>query len=355
MAYLRICGVRWISAAVLLLLMLVSVGIRGGGAQEGFSMRNSARALALGLDGRIYVGTFGNGVYRSPDAGAHWEKIMNGLDDPYILTLHPVSKDVIFAGTARKGVFRTRDGGDHWEKVNTGLGPTEVKALLYHGKTLYAGTGDGVFRSANHGDQWEPFNAGMRRILVRTLVVDAKGVLFAGTEGKGIFVFKPKAEGWEQSTRGFKSEPGPGILETFIRTLTIGPDGTLYGGTFDGGVYISTTGGERWTWWGKGMENESIRAVLVGPDGMLYAGTGKGVYARAPKDEFWKLISSELEDDSVQAMVIDSSGTLFVGTNYGLYKGDIKGKWTAVTPAYSQTGLPPSREKRPVETVADRR
>jgi len=84
-------------------------------------------------------------------------------------------------------------------------------------------------------------------------------------------------------------------------------------------------------------------------DGTLYAGTGKGVYARTAKDDSWKYISAGMEDDSVQSMVIDSAGTLYVGTNLGLYKGDIDGRWVAITPGYSQAGLPSPGGDRPVE------
>jgi ligand-binding sensor domain-containing protein len=348
MMHERIGNKRLLAAGCLLVVAVVAGWIAESAAQQTFGMKNSARALALGKDGTLFVGTFGNGIYRSRDKGAHWEKASNGLDDPYILVLHPMSKDVVFAGSARKGVYRTRDGGDHWKLINTGIGPTEVKALLFHKNTLFAGTGDGVFKSVNQGDHWEPFNVGMHRILVRTLAVDDRGFMFAGTEGKGLYVIEPDAKEWKQSTRGFRAEPGPGILDTFIRTLTVGPDGTLYSGTFDGGVYVSRNGGERWDWWSKGMDNQSIRSVLVGSDGTLYAGTGKGVYARGSNGAAWELITKELEDDTVQSMVIDSDGTLYVGTNNGLYKGDIHGKWIEITPMYSQTRLPPAREGRPL-------
>jgi ligand-binding sensor domain-containing protein len=348
MTHKRIGSRRRLAAVSLLSFAIVAGVFAESVAQQSFSMKNAARAMTITKDGTLFVGTFGNGIFRSPDKGAHWERASNGLDDPYILVLHSVSKKVLFAGAARKGVYRTKDGGDHWELINTGIGPTEVKALLFHKDTLFAGTGDGVFKSKNQGDHWEPYNIGMHRVLVRTLAVTGKGLMFAGTEGKGLYVIEPDAKEWKQTTRGFQSEPGPGILETFIRTITVGPDGTLYSGTFDGGVYISRNGGERWDWWSKGMKNESIRSVVVGSDGTLYAGTGKGVYARGSNAESWKLISEELEDDTVQSMVIDADGTLFVGTSYGVYKGDINGKWVEITPLYSQTRLPPPGGERPV-------
>ena len=310
-------------------------GIKGSGLfAQGFSTKNSVRALAVSPDGSLLAGTFGNGIYRSRDQGAHWKKISEGLEDPYILTIAAVTRDLIFAGTARKGVFRTRDGGNQWNEVNSGLGKTEVKALLFKQKTLFAGTGDGVFSSPNDGEKWEAYNVGLERILVRSLVMDAKGNLFAGTSGKGLFIRKPNTLSWNQVTKGFKRNIG--ILENFIRTLTVNPDGTLYAGTFDGGVYISIDGGTQWTWWSAGMTNQSIRELLVGSDGTLYIGTGKGIFARAPGDEEWRSISDELDDDSVQSMALDASGMIYVGTTQGLYKGTIKGKWEMISPGFSR-------------------
>ena len=206
---------------------------------------------------------------------------------------------------------------------------------MIQGRTIYAGTGEGVYRSRNDGDLWEPYNAGMKRVLVRSMILDQRGFLFAGTEGRGLFMHRPEDSSWNQLSRGFGGEMG--ILDNFIRTLTIHRDGTLYAGTFDGGVYISKDQGLHWTWWSNGLSNQSIRAVVIGPRGNLFVGTGRGVFARSPSESEWRLITSDLDDSSIQAMVIDASGNLYAGTIENLYKGNIKGEWTIITPGFSQT------------------
>lgn len=87
---------------------------------------------------RIYVGTgeangsatdgayFGDGVYRSDDAGATWNHM--GLDDSdHIgrLVVDPTNPDRVFAAAAGKlygynqerGIYRTTNGGANWEQV----------------------------------------------------------------------------------------------------------------------------------------------------------------------------------------------------------------------------------------------
>lgn len=309
--------------------------------QMGFTMdpRNSVQALALGPNGTVFMGTFGNGIFKSEDGGGHWEAISEGLGDPYIMTLliKPVhgkksgkSNTIIFAGTARFGVYRSRDEGLHWEKVNTGLTNTQVSALLYDKKNkLYAATGKGVFRSDDHGDHWTAHNTGLSDVLVRSLIIDREGSLYAGTGGKGLYKRKARQPSWERLSRGFEGDQG--LLENFIRVLRLGRDGTVYAGTFDGGVFTSRDGGKSWNDLNQGLINQSIRAILEGKDGMLYLGTGRGIFARSPKDTRWSSINGVLEDLNVQSMVIDDQGHIYAGTAQHLYKGSSKGDWIRLT------------------------
>ncbi|MBI3610914.1 MAG: hypothetical protein HY204_09475 [Nitrospirae bacterium] len=301
--------------------------------------RNSVQALALDSARTVYMGTFGNGIYRSRDVGLHWEAISDGLGDPYIMTLlvKPSggkapggSKGMILAGTARLGIFRSRDEGLHWEKVNAGLMNTQVSALVFDSQDmLYAATGQGVFRSADYGDHWTAHNTGLDDVLVRSLIVNREGTLFAGTGGKGLYRRKAGQPGWERLTRGFEGERG--LRENFIRVLTLGSDGTIYAGTFDGGVYTTRDGGKTWNDLNQGLINQSIRAIVVGKDGVLYLGTGRGIFIRSPKDNRWISISGTLDDLNIQSMVIDGEGRIYAGTAQHLYKGSAKDDWTLLT------------------------
>ncbi|MBI3596395.1 MAG: hypothetical protein HY203_04495 [Nitrospirae bacterium] len=323
------------------LVVLIAVGISPN-ANSQMQMpdpRNSVQALALDTNGTLFMGTFGNGIFKSRDGGLHWEAISEGLGDPYIMTLlikpsrektPGASKSIIFAGTARFGVFRSRDEGLHWEHVNTGLANTQVSALLYDSRSrLYAATGDGVFRSEDHGDHWTAHNTGLNDVLVRSLIIDREGSLYAGTGGKGLYKRKSSQPNWEQLTRGFEGDRG--LRENFIRVLTLGENGTVYAGTFDGGIYTTRDGGKNWNDLNQGLVNQSIRAILVGKDGILYLGTGRGVFTRSPKDTRWSSINGALEDLNIQSMAIDGEGHIYAGTAQHLYKGSTQGDWAPLT------------------------
>jgi photosystem II stability/assembly factor-like uncharacterized protein len=95
-----------------------------------------ALAVAQSNHNIIYVGsgegalrgniTFGDGVYKSTDAGKTWSNI--GLKDTRqigALIVDPNNPDVVlvaaighaFGSSSERGVFRTTDGGKHWSKV----------------------------------------------------------------------------------------------------------------------------------------------------------------------------------------------------------------------------------------------
>ena len=140
----------------------------------------------------IYAGTgeacirgnisFGDGVYKSTDAGKTWTNI--GLKDTRHIgkvIVHPANPDIVFVaalghayGTnTERGIFRTRDGGKNWEKVlylddRTGgidivfdpRNPHVLFAAMWEGYrtpwTLNSGgEKDGLYRSGDDGTTWK--------------------------------------------------------------------------------------------------------------------------------------------------------------------------------------------------------
>ncbi len=146
----------------------------------------------------IYVGTgeansssfswFGEGVYRSTDAGANWSYI--GLEETrYIgrVIVDPNDSDRIwvagagslFGPDANRGVYRSLDAGDTWEKVLALTDSTSAIDLAIHPTntdTIYAamwermrgltyrrsgGPSSGLYRSYDGGDTWTELTNGL--------------------------------------------------------------------------------------------------------------------------------------------------------------------------------------------------
>ncbi|MFW6098205.1 MAG: WD40/YVTN/BNR-like repeat-containing protein, partial [Chloroflexota bacterium] len=75
------------------------------------------KAQALAVDeneGRLYVGTSGNGLFRSVDGGRSWDKLAFAYDD---ITAVASQGGVVFAGTSPSTFWRSQDGGDSWQEM----------------------------------------------------------------------------------------------------------------------------------------------------------------------------------------------------------------------------------------------
>lgn len=104
----------------------------------------SGRILAVAIDPRnsrtIYIGSAQGGIWKSTDAGRHWQPLTDFMPSLAINTIAIDSKNpnIIFAGTGEdnlscdsyqgQGILRSTDGGRTWTVL---------------GQTLFAGTGIG--------------------------------------------------------------------------------------------------------------------------------------------------------------------------------------------------------------------
>jgi len=146
----------------------------------------------------IWVGTgepqnrqssgWGNGVYKSTDAGNTWRHM--GLDaTKHIgrILIHPRNPDIVYVAAVgdlwgpneERGVFRTHDGGETWENVlhideHTGAidlamdpgDPNTIFAAMYQRQRTGwgfngGGPGSGLYRTFDGGDSWTELTGGL--------------------------------------------------------------------------------------------------------------------------------------------------------------------------------------------------
>jgi len=167
----------------------------------------SVQSLALGDGQTIYAGSFGGGIFKSDDGGRSWQVANEGLSDLFVYVVMVAPDQTLYAGTLKGGVFRSRNSGKSWMAANAGLDRLETHVLMHHQGTLYAGTGSGVFRSKDQGDTWQSENEGLSNLLIRALVVDAKGMMYAGTTGMGIYRKPQGTSKWLRITQSQLSHP----------------------------------------------------------------------------------------------------------------------------------------------------
>jgi len=148
----------------------------------------------------VYVGTgeadmrsqisYGNGMYKSTDAGKTWAHI--GLDNTRQIgrvLVDPQNPDVVFVAALGhvyganpdRGVYRTRDGGATWQKVlfkGNDVGAIDLNFDPTSSQTIYAalwntrrppwsiyppsyGPGSGLYKSTDGGTNWTQLTSGL--------------------------------------------------------------------------------------------------------------------------------------------------------------------------------------------------
>ncbi len=146
----------------------------------------------------IYVGagepdfrsdlTYGNGVYKSTDAGKTWKNIgLTGTRHISRIAIDPKNPDLVFVAamgsaygpSTERGLFRSTDGGANWQKVlyrDENSGAIDVTLDPDHPQTIWAALlhdrrppwsvyppvtiSGGIYKSTDGGSVWNPVTHG---------------------------------------------------------------------------------------------------------------------------------------------------------------------------------------------------
>jgi photosystem II stability/assembly factor-like uncharacterized protein len=128
-----------------------------------YRVRSIMVSPAFATDHTVFISTL-NGVYRSTDAGASWQRSGGTFDQP-ILAMSPAfpTDHTLFAGTWR-GLFVTHDGGHSWTAHTAAPLPTSVRVDVVAVSPTFASDhlvlasvfGRGLYRSTDNGVTFSP-------------------------------------------------------------------------------------------------------------------------------------------------------------------------------------------------------
>ena len=202
---------------------------------------------------RLYVGTIGEGIFRSIDSGESFRRACDGMFvecDVRALVVHPQQDNILYVGN-ELGIFKSSDGGDRWSKLPAPLDGLEVWSLCIVPQwpvTLLAGTRPSrIFRSDDSGRTWSeavaPIERDCPRILhtrVTTIVSDPANAehLWAGVEIDGLYESHDAGRTWKPL--------GKGLSSLDIHALAVTGAGLLLA-TTNNDVNLSCDGGATWT------------------------------------------------------------------------------------------------------------
>jgi len=284
----------------------------------------------------------GTGAYfRSDDSGATWRQLKGGMAaPPEVVKIDPTNPDVVYIGTFGEGIYRTVDGGATLTHVTTGLLGGGIYALaIYPGKSniIFASrsiNGFGEFsnslgtlaKSVDGGISWSDYNGPPFNIVDIQIDQTNPSTMYAATSGspnaKGTGLWKTTDGGanWMQKNQGlaYLNLTTIAINPSNPNVLLVGTGHRPYGGTAGGGIYKSADGGN--TWHKVSIPNLEINRILINPSNpnVIYAATfGGGVYKSTDGGENWSQANAGIGNNYVYALAINPAqpDTLYAGIN----------------------------------------
>ncbi len=232
-----------------------------------------------------------------------------------------------YMGTTGGGLWKTTDAGQHWNNISDGffemgsVGAIAVSAsdpnVVYCGmgehapRGVMASYGDGVYKSTNAGKTWQKIGLERTQHISRIVIhpknpdvvyVAAQGALYGPTPDRGIYKSVDGGQTWKKTL--YKNElsggvelsmdaTDPNVLYAALWQHERDPNMMISGGE-GSGLYKSIDAGETWTELTEGLPVEKGKmAIAVSP---------------ANPDKVFALIESDSNKDKGGLFVSDDAG-----------------------------------------------
>ena len=338
--------------------------------KQGLSETWSTSVLASpGDSNHLYLASYINGVFQSPDRGVSWTEFNSGLGNLNVhsLVMNP-AHDKLFALTDTAGLYARNISGGIWTGVTSPtaelppaskpgaayppdhpFNPPEVQdsdthpelfvaqapaalpastpllSMLFstqNPQVAYIATsGAGLYKSINGGTTWNA--AGLGGQIVISFAIDPQNasVVYAAScqaacptdaSGNTVYTIKSTSDGGATWNTTFSNPPAT------VLSLAMSPSNPsiLYAGTSNG-VYGYSSG----TWTSIGPTGKSVVILAVHPSrsGYLYAGTTNGAYFSNNSGQAWFPGPAELNGLIVTNIQFDLNepGSVYYSTKFG--------------------------------------
>jgi photosystem II stability/assembly factor-like uncharacterized protein len=272
-------------------------------------------------------------VYRSTDAGRHWQAIWRGDNLARYVLINPSDVNTIYISTgifdreaantdvdAREaggvGIVKSTDGGKTWRVLNeaNGLTGLYVGSLFMHPENpdiLLAGVGHdywsrshqgdgaiksdaGVFLSTDGGESWVKTQDDTVIMSVEFSLSDPDIAYAAGS--RNFYRSEDGGRTW-QLLNGDDFWGPPGIVAAFPIDIQVDPRDPmrLFVNNYQGGNFLSEDGGETWGTASNGYSGAQISGdILVDPENpaRLYVGALSGLFYSYDGGATWQGLDS---------------------------------------------------------------
>lgn len=265
---------------------------------------------------------WGDGVYRSRDGGASWQRMgLAGSQHIGRILIDPRDSRVVLVaaegplwnGGGERGVYRTEDGGETWTPVldaGPDTGATDLEFAPDDPDTVYAATyqrrrhiwsflgggpGSGIHRSEDNGRTFRRVTRGLPKgdvgkIGLAVTPADPRllyATVEADEEERGFYRSEDRGESWTRRNPYLSGGTGPHYYQE-IEASPTDPDLVYQMDVF---LHVTRDGGKTFGYLGTGREKHSDNHALwidPGDPGHLLAGTDAGLYETFDEGDTWR-------------------------------------------------------------------
>jgi ligand-binding sensor domain-containing protein/signal transduction histidine kinase/DNA-binding response OmpR family regulator len=319
--------------------------------QAGQPKPEKVYALCQDLQGNLWIGTFGNGLYRYQSATGqlihyrHDERQTGSLSDDLILSLTLDANGTLWVGTFGGGLNRYDAATDRFSHytydplTRTSLSSNSVSFLYWDRKasTLWAGTGSGISSYSPHTQKFtaythDPRNPhGLPHKNVFAIYEDKENYLWIGTFGGGL-IRMDRSSGKSVVYRHNPGQAGS-LSDNNVWSIYEDKAGFLWIATSKGLNRLDRKTGQFTIFRNKAgdpgsLHNDFVWSILEDRTGIFWLGTSDGLsrfdrstgqftaYLSNPND------STSLSSEYVSYLIEDREGVLWVATSDGLNRFD---------------------------------
>ncbi len=288
-------------------------------------------AIAPSNPSIVYVGTgeannrqsssWGNGVYKTMDAGATWTHL--GLAETHHIgriVVHPTDPNIVYVAAngdlwgpnKERGVFRSTDGGATWAQtlaIDADTGVTDIAIdsqspnILYaaayqHRRTVFGyaggGPGSGLYRSTDSGAHWTRMTKGLPTGDIGRCGLDIyrknTNVVYAVIEHRtlgGVYRSDDKGANW---SRMGDTDPRP----MYFSQIRVDPSNDLkiwLGGV---NIYMSEDGGKNFVQTRFARVHSDVHAIWIDPANSdhLLSGNDGGIWNTEDSGRNWRHLNN---------------------------------------------------------------
>ncbi len=223
------------------------MGITWSNISDGFFKMGSVGAVSVAESDPnvVYAGmgehavrnvmtSYGDGVYKSTDAGKTWKKMGLDLTQQIArIVINPKNPDVVYVAaqgalygkSQERGIYKSSDGGVTWKNVlfvNDKTGCTDLSMDMNNPRILYAsmwehgrlpwqvisgGPGSGLYKSTDGGEHWDKMTEGLPKEMGKMSIAVCRSnseKVYAliesdfTNEKQGLYVSNDAGKSWSQ-------------------------------------------------------------------------------------------------------------------------------------------------------------